>query len=129
MNSSSGAFPKRFRILRRMEFRRVYEEGQRRSASLCTIFYRPNGLPETRLGITVPSRVGGAVLRNRIKRRVREVFRRNRLALPGGWDIVINPRTQAAEIAYPVLQKELLRLFPSKPASAFAPRDQTRFNG
>lgn len=125
MNPDSGAFPKQFRILRRIEFRRVYEEGQRRSSSLCAIFSRPNGLVQTRLGITVPRRVGGAVLRNRIRRRVREVFRQNRMALPGGWDVVINPRRQVAEAPYPVLQRELLRLFPSQPA-ALPEGDQTR---
>jgi ribonuclease P protein component len=112
MNPGSGAFPKKFRLLRRMEFRQVYEEGQRRSASVCIVFFRPNGLEETRLGITVPVRVGGSVLRNRIKRRVREVFRQNRATLPGGWDIVVNPRKGAATIAYPVLERELLHLFP-----------------
>jgi len=107
-----GAFPKKFRLLRRVDFRLVYEEGQRRSASVCTIFFRPNGLAETRLGITVPVRVGGAVLRNRIKRRVREIFRQNRTALASGWDVVVNPRKSAATMAYPALEKQLLRLFP-----------------
>ena len=118
MNPGSGAFPKKFRILRRVDFRLVYEEGQRRSASVCTAFFRPNGLAETRLGITVPVRVGKAVLRNRIKRRVREVFRRNRETLEGGWDIVVNPRQSAATINYPALEKQLLRLFPRRSPGA-----------
>jgi ribonuclease P protein component len=114
MNPVSGAFPKKFRLLRRVEFRQAYEEGQRRSASVCTAFIRPNGLAETRLGITVPVRIGRAVLRNRIRRRVREVFRQNRETLEGGWDIVVNPRKSAATIAYPALEKQLLRLFPGR---------------
>ncbi len=117
MKPGSGAFPKKFRLLRRPEFRRVYEEGQRRSASVCTVFIRPNGLAETRLGITVPVRVGHAVLRNRIKRRVREVFRLHRTELAAGWDIVVNPRMSAATIAYPALEKQLLRLFPGSSAA------------
>jgi len=115
MNPGSGAFPKKYRLLRRVEFRRVYEEGERRSASVCTAFFRPNGLAETRLGITVPVRVGKAVLRNRIKRRVREVFRQNRQALAEGWDIVVNPRKSAATMPYPAFEKQMLRLFPVRP--------------
>jgi len=98
-----------------LDFQGVYKQGQRRSTSLCTVFYRPNGLAEMRLGITVPKRLGGAVVRNRIKRRIREVFRHHRQELPGGWDIVLNPRQRTATVAYPVLERELLRLFPGKP--------------
>ncbi|HET9177044.1 MAG TPA: ribonuclease P protein component [Terriglobia bacterium] len=108
-----------------MEFQRVYEQGQRRSASLCTIFYRPNGLAQTRLGITVPRRLGTAVLRNRIKRRVREIFRLNRKELPGGWDIVLNPRPAAAKVAYSALERELLRLFPARPPEASSAEEPT----
>ncbi len=126
MNPGSGAFPKKFRLLRRVDFRLVYEEGQRRSASVCTVFIRPNGLAETRLGITVPVRVGGAVLRNRIKRRVREVFRQNRMRLAGGWDIVVNPRKNAATIAYPALEKQMLRLFPVPSHGASSGEERAR---
>jgi ribonuclease P protein component len=109
------AFPKEFRLLRRAQFKRVYDEGQRRSASLCTIFFRSNGLPQTRLGVTAPVRLGNAVFRNRLKRRLREIFRLNRAAIPGGWDIVLNPRQGVAKAAYPALEREILKLFPKAP--------------
>ncbi len=109
------AFPKDFRLLRRAQFKRVYDEGQRRSASLCTIFFRSNGLPQTRLGVTAPVRLGNAVFRNRLKRRLREVFRLNRTAIPGGWDIVLNPRQAVAKVAFPALEREILKLFPQAP--------------
>jgi len=106
------AFPKEYRLLRRSEFRQVYEAGQRRSAPIGVIFFRPNGLSVTRLGITAPTKLGGAVLRNRVKRRVREVFRLNRLTIPAGWDIVVNPREAMATVEFSTLAQELLRLFP-----------------
>ena len=106
------AFPKEYRLLRRSEFRQVYEAGQRRSAPLGVIFFRPNGLSMTRLGITAPTKLGGAVLRNRVKRRVREVFRLHRLTIPVGWDIVVNPREAVATVGFSELAQELLRLFP-----------------
>ena len=117
---ATQSFPKDARLLRRSEFRRVYNEGERRSASICAVFFRPNGLPHTRLGVTVSGRVGGAVLRNRLKRRVREVFRLHREAIPGGWDIVVNPREPLVEAPFPTLVKELLRLFPSQTPEGFS---------
>ncbi len=108
-------FPKIYRLLRRSEFRRVYDEGQRRRAPLGTVFLRPNGLPHSRLGVTVPVRIGKAVLRNRLKRRVREIFRQRRSTLPAGWDILVNPREAMARVPFETLQRELLRLFPSQP--------------
>ncbi len=117
---SRRRFPKSARLLKRGEFRRVYDEGQRRSGSLCAVFFQPNGLSETRLGITVPARVGGAVIRNRMKRRLREVFRLHRAVLPPGWDIVLNPREAAARVPFRLLEKELMRLFPTQhPRPAF----------
>jgi len=126
VNPDSAAFPKQYRLLRRLEFQRVYKQGQRRSASLCTVFYRANGLAQTRMGITVPKRLGTAVVRNRIKRRIREVFRLHHRELPGGWDLVLNPRPKAAIVAYPVLERELLRLFPAKPPAASSAEGPTR---
>jgi ribonuclease P protein component len=125
-SSEPQAFPKELRLLRRGEFRRVYEEGQRRSTPLCAIFFRPNGLSRTRLGITAPARLGSAVVRNRAKRRLREVFRRHRAAIPAGWDIVLNPREAVAKVQFPTLVREILRLFPNQAAPRFSgePRPQ-----
>jgi ribonuclease P protein component len=119
-----NSFPKHLRLLRRGEFRRVYDEGRRRSAPLCTVFFRSNGLDESRLGLTVPLAVGNAVIRNRVKRRVREAFRLNRAAIPGGWDIVVNPRREVAKVPFPTLVRQLMKLFPAvpPPAPASPPR-------
>lgn len=56
----------------------MYAQGVRRSGGPLTVFVRPNGLPEHRLGLSVGRRVGGAVVRNRIKRLLREAFRHRR---------------------------------------------------
>jgi ribonuclease P protein component len=114
---ASHSFPKHLRLLRRIEFRRVYEAGRRRRAPLCTVFYRANGLPYSRLGITVPRALGKSVLRNRVKRRLREVFRVNRMTLPPGWDIVLNPSERVAAVPFPRLEEEMLRLLPHAPPS------------
>ena len=114
---ASHSFPKHLRLLRRIQFRRVYAEGRRRRAPLCTVFYLANGLSYSRLGITVPRALGKSVLRNRVKRRLREIFRVNRTALPGGWDIVLNPGQRVAATPFPRLEGEILRLLPHLPPS------------
>jgi ribonuclease P protein component len=115
VRSAPQGFPKDCRLLRRAQFTRVYDEGQRRSASICTIFFRSNGLSQTRLGVTAPVRLGNAVFRNRLKRRLREVFRRHRATIPSGWDIVLNPRQAVAKVEFAVLEREILKLFPPAP--------------
>jgi ribonuclease P protein component len=108
------------RLLHRPEFRRVYEEGRRGSTRVCTVFYRSNGLPRSRFGITTPKSVGKAVVRNRIRRRLREVIRLNQAAIAPGWDVVLNPRPAVAEIPFPALVREILRLLPGRAPAGFS---------
>jgi ribonuclease P protein component len=75
------------------------------------IHVRPNGLNVTRLGIAVPGRLGSAVRRNRMKRRVREASRAAAGAMPAGADIVIVPRAAAAEATFERLQESIRGLF------------------
>ncbi len=76
------------------QFRITYRQGRRASNDLVTLHVMSNGLPESRLGIAVPGRVGSAVMRNRIKRRVRDAFRALRLT-PAGVDLVVVPKHAA----------------------------------
>jgi ribonuclease P protein component len=53
----------------------------------------------------VPRAVGGAVVRNRIKRRLREVFRKHRSEIGARWDIVLNPRRSVLDAPFPELER------------------------
>jgi ribonuclease P protein component len=64
----------------------------------------------SRFGISVKKALGNAVVRNRIRRRIREILRRNRTEIPSGWDIVIHPRSSVAEAPFAPLEAELVRL-------------------
>jgi ribonuclease P protein component len=90
-------FPRTSRVLRTAEFRLVYDHGVRLSNSLFAAFClaRTEAGGGARLGLTVPRAIGGAVARNRIKRRLREAFRLHRSEFGPQWDIVINPRRAA----------------------------------
>jgi ribonuclease P protein component len=72
----------------------------------------------SRFGISVKKALGGAVVRNRIKRRIREILRRNRTEIPTGWDIVIHPKSSVAQAAFAPLEAELVRLLRSVPKSS-----------
>ncbi len=85
-------FPRRARLSRQSDFRRVLRTGVRACDEYLTVWLLPNGLPETRLGLTVGHRHGGAVRRNRLKRIMREAFRLRRAELPTGFDLVCTPR-------------------------------------
>ncbi len=103
-------FPRAARLVRRGEFDAVYRTGKRRSNSHFTVFFRANQLPQSRFGFSIKKAIGGAVVRNRIRRRVREVVRCNRQEIPAGWDIVIHPKKSVLRAPFLVLTAELLRL-------------------
>jgi ribonuclease P protein component len=98
--------------LRSTDFRRVYDRGSRFSspffAAFCVREPEPSG---PRIGFTTPRALGKAVVRNRIRRRVREAVRLHLDQLSPEWSIVFNPRRKAMEAPFPELEREILRLF------------------
>jgi ribonuclease P protein component len=100
--------------VRKAEFDAVYRTGKRRSSSHFTVFFRANELPQSRFGFSIKKALGGAVVRNRIRRRLREMVRCLRLEIPAGWDIVIHPKTSVARAAFAALTADLLRLLKSQ---------------
>ncbi len=117
----SFAFPKVVRLRRWAEFLRVQERGQKISADCVLVLVLPNERADgfTRAGFTVSSKVGNAVIRNRIRRRLRELFRTRRASLPKGLDMVFIARNSAATAEWPTFVKafervaaELKRKFP-----------------
>ena len=106
-------FPREARLVRRGEFDAVYRAGRRRSSSHFTVFFRANELPQTRFGVSIKKALGGAVVRNRIRRRVREIVRCHRREIPAGWDMVIHPKSAVARVPFAELTADLLRLLES----------------
>jgi len=106
-------FPREARLVRRGEFDAVYRAGKRRSSSHFTVFFRANELPQSRLGVSINKALGGAVVRNRIRRRLREIVRCHRMEIPAGWDIVIHPKSAVAKAPFAALTADLLRLLQS----------------
>jgi ribonuclease P protein component len=103
-------FPREARLVRRGDFDAVYRAGKRYSSSHFTVFVRSNGLALNRFGFSIKKALGGAVVRNRIRRRLREAVRCHRQEIPVGWDIVIHPRSSVAKAPFAALAEDLLRL-------------------
>lgn len=102
-------FPSTLRLSRRSEFRSVYDQGVRVAGGALVLFVRPSGRAAPRIGLTAAKRVGGAVERNRLRRRAREAFRRNRAEF-GPWDLVVNFKPGAATCTAAEIEAELLAL-------------------
>jgi len=109
----SGGFGPADRIRKSSDFRRVTGEGYRRAGSHVILLRArrvdspADSLPPSRLGVTVSRKVGGAVVRNLVKRRLREWFRQARHELPGATDWVVIARKSAASVSFATLVMDL----------------------
>ena len=102
------------RLRRRADYLRCYRTGRRRHGALAIVYFAPNQLGHPRLGITASRKVGKAVVRQRLKRRIREIYRRwkDRGTLPP-LDLVIHLKVEAGTSNFETLRAELLRLLGS----------------
>jgi len=109
VNSGSAAretFSRDDRLRKRREFEECYASGVRVSGRLLQVFLRPSPEP-SRIGISVPRRAGNAARRNRLRRRVREIFRRNRDLFGHGCAcLVVHVRPAAATAPFAELARE-----------------------
>lgn len=106
-----ASFPRAARLLKHSDFERVYKQGKRHFSSHMTVFYLGQAAGGARVGVAVGRMLGGAVQRNRIKRRLREAVRLQRAALKGAVDVVINPKKSVLTAEFPVVLEEISRAF------------------
>lgn len=92
------------------EFRRMYQKGRSAVGGGMVVYCRKNRLGHNRLGITASVKLGHAVVRNRARRRLREVFRLNGDKLRTGYDIILVARGRTAEMPWEDLNGTFLRL-------------------
>ena len=90
-------------------FRRLYATPGH--ANGCLVLYaRKNRTPYNRVGITVSKKLGHAVVRNRVRRQLREIYRCNESAFQPGWDIVVVARSRAVHVPFSQLSQSYLSL-------------------
>ena len=91
-------------------FRRLYHRGNSAGSRYLVVYCRPNGTKASRLGFTVSTKLGHAVVRNRIRRRLREIYRLVEPDLKPGYDIVVVARSAAIDGEFALLERNLRHL-------------------
>jgi ribonuclease P protein component len=99
------------RLRKNMEFKKVYKAGKNFWNRNLIVYVRRNGTDKVRIGVSITKKVGNAVVRNKLKRRIREI---NRLYLPylrPGYDIVIIPKKNAVDLLFTELESALKHIY------------------
>jgi ribonuclease P protein component len=110
-NSGGWAYPKTHRLLKRRDFLRVYEEGICRSDKWLWIYILEQDESQpTRIGITVTRKVGKAVRRNKVRRRIREIARLLYPRIKPGHELVINCAAKTGELEFDQLKNRVENL-------------------
>ena len=105
--TASERFPKTARLRKRPEFLKLSRTGSKFQSAHFVVISQANEGADSRLGITVSGKVGNSVVRNRIKRQVREFFRRHRRDWPRSTDVLVIARDSAANLASALIASEL----------------------
>jgi len=104
---SSLGLPRHRRLRKSVDIQRVQRSGTRIRLQRVLILYTQSEFQETRVGFTVSRKVGNAVVRNRVKRRLREAIRHQMTDIPSGLDVVVIAHPQAADANLDALSREL----------------------
>ena len=92
------------------EFRRIYRKGKSAVSPQLVIYCQRNRRGHSRLGVSVSTKLGCAVVRNRVRRRIREIYRLNKAKMLTGYDLIVVARVRAVETDYQKLDRTYLRL-------------------
>ncbi len=92
------------------EFRRLYRRGKSDSGPYVAVYFHRNGKNINRLGITTGGKIGNAVTRNLVRRRISEAYRISEARFKKGYDIVVVARKQAAPAEYKLIEADMMRV-------------------
>ncbi len=105
--TKAQGFPRAVRLRKSSDFRRIQEQGRRVRQAHLLVVYLPATQGSSRFGLTVSRKVGNAVVRNRVKRWLREAIRRERASSNGRWDVVFIAHPSAADAGADVLRAQV----------------------
>jgi len=109
----SDSLSPRERIRKKKEFLVIYKKGTRYRGKYFTIVHISNDLNFSRMAVVVSKKIGNAVKRNKIKRWIRTLFRMNKPLMDESLDLIIIPKKEIQEAAWPELQEEFLKALKS----------------
>ncbi len=110
LSAGDQRLPPSERLRHRREFEHVFQRGVKQVSSAFVMYFLPTSGLQSRLGMAVSKRVGGAVVRNRVKRHTREFFRQHKAQFQPPCDLVVVARHKAAHMGYTESAKEFLSL-------------------
>ncbi|MGB9812600.1 MAG: ribonuclease P protein component [Thermovenabulum sp.] len=101
---------KRLRLTKNFEFNVVYKKGRRMVCPLFSMYIKKNKIGYSRFGISVSKKIGKSVVRNKIKRRIKEALRKNYSNIKPGYDIVISARKDISIADFHEIEKNIVEL-------------------
>lgn len=107
---TAATFPKTARLRKRAEYLQLSSAQHKTTVRGFLVVWRENNLQTARLGITASRKIGCAVVRNRVKRYLREFFRHNRFGM-AAVDVNVIARRESAQMTYPDTVRELTKAF------------------
>jgi len=98
-------------LTKNYEFKKLYNKGKSAASKCVVVYCIKNNMSENRIGITVSTKLGGAVQRNRIRRRLKEIYRINEPSFRLGYNIVLVARHRCRDAGWSELEASVLTLF------------------
>lgn len=101
---------KMYRLRNNMEFRKVYDKGKNFWNRNLVLFVKKNNLGYTRVGYTVTKKIGNSVVRNRIRRQMKEIYRLNFNRIEKNYDLIFIPKQNVVDISFEELESAMLHI-------------------
>lgn len=99
------------RIRKNMEFKRAYRSGKCFWNRNLVLYVKRNGSKTTRLGLSVTKKLGNAVVRNKLRRRIKEITRQNLIKIKDGYDLVVIPKKNSPPLTFKQLESAVLHIY------------------
>jgi len=116
---------KKNRLRKNEDFKRIYKNGKNYYNRNLIMYIMKNELEDTRIGFTVSKKIGNSVVRNRVRRRIKEIVRKNFNNIKEGYDIILIPKKNVVDISHKELENAVFHIF--KLANVF--KNQGENNG
>lgn len=101
---------KRYRLRKNIEFKKVYSHGKNYWNRNLVLYIKRNGLKETRIGYTITKKIGNAVVRNKIRRRMKEIYRLNFANIKEGYDLIFICKKNIVDLSYDELENSMIHI-------------------
>ena len=101
---------KKYRLRSNIQFKKVYRSGKSYGNRLIVLFVFKNGLKYNRVGYAVTKKVGNSVTRNRVRRRMKEIYRLNSFKIKKGYDLIFLPRINSKDSSYRNIESAMFHL-------------------